>query len=182
MKTAISAIFGGLLLGGIIHIAIVFMVPYFASNDAWSRVQNMAVEARFHVLPPPLPENETLPRLDPRMAHAICRFDLTKGAVRISALVPSEFWSVAIFDRRGRNIFSLNDGSTDRDRLDLILITPVQMALLRQDAPSSLETAIIVDRALDVGFALLRVLVADDSLVESVGEALAAASCGTTLS
>jgi hypothetical protein len=32
-RTLLFAV-GGLLLGGIIHIAIVFLVPYYAPNDA----------------------------------------------------------------------------------------------------------------------------------------------------
>ena len=79
--------------------------------------------------------------------------------------LPDEFWSVAVFDRRGRNVYSLNDRSAERSRLDLAILTPVQMAQLRQDPPASLETAIVLELPIDVGFALLRVFVPDDSLL-----------------
>ena len=177
MKTILGAVIGGLLLGGIIHIAIVFLVPFYASNDAWARIQAFNAELRFHVLPQSAPDAEVLTSLDPRMMHAVCRFDLESGPVRITVAFPRTFWSIAVFDRRGRNVYSLNDGSADRSDLDLALITPVQMALLRQDPPESLETAIIVERAMEQGFVLLRAFVADQSAAGGIRAALARAAC-----
>ena len=177
MKTLLGATIGGLLLGGIIHIAIVFLVPLYASNDAWARIQAFNADLRFNVLPQAAPDSEVLSSLDPRMMHAVCQFDLGPGPVRIRAAFPHTFWSIAVFDRRGRNIYSLNDGSADDAALDLVLITPVQMALVRQDPPQSLETAIIVERAMSVGFVLLRTFINDDSAADGIASALAAATC-----
>ena len=177
MITVLRAAIAGLLLGGVIHIAIVFMVPFYASNDAWARIRDFKADYRFTILPQAAPDTEVLSSLDPRMMHALCRFDLTPGPVRITVGFPDTFWSAAVFDRRGRNVYSLSEGSAERSDLELTLITPVQMALLRQDPPASLETAIIVERAMDEGFVLLRAFVPDESAADVIRSALSAAGC-----
>ena len=55
------------------------------------------------------------------------------------------------------------------------------MAQLRQDPPASLETAIVIELPIDVGFALLRVFVADESLLPNAIAALKTADCSGTL-
>jgi uncharacterized membrane protein len=115
------------------------------------------------------------------MIYSVCRFSLADGPVRIRAALPDDFWSVAIFDRRGRNLYSLNDRSADTSQLDLAVITPVQMAQLRQDPPPSLETAVVVELPIETGFALFRVFVADESLFGRASRALASADCAGSL-
>jgi uncharacterized membrane protein len=181
MRRTLLFVLGGLLLAGIIHIAVVFMVPLFANRDAWAQMKQFGRDGRFHQLPVPEPGAEPLVSLDPRMVYSVCRFSLGQGPVRIRASLPNDFWSVAIFDRRGRNIYSLNDRSADRSRVDLAIVTPVQMAQLRQDPPASLETAIVVELPIDVGFALLRVFVAEDSLLASAVRAVSTADCAGKL-
>ena len=57
----------GLLLGGIIHIAIVFLVPYYAPSDAWRRWRLWQGWA-FHTFPP---RGRVEPLLS-RSAHGAC--------------------------------------------------------------------------------------------------------------
>jgi uncharacterized membrane protein len=181
MNRTILFLIGGLLLGGIIHIAIVFMVPYHADQDAWTQIDRFGADDQFHLLPQSQPGAEPLKSLDPWMLHAVCRFSLANGPLRITAALPDSFWSVALFDRRGRNMYSLNDRSAERTRLDLAVITPVQMAQIRQDPPPTLETAIVVELPLEEGFALLRVFVADETKLPEAARAAQSASCSGTL-
>ena len=87
MRRTILFIIGGILLGGIIHIAIVFMVPYYADHDAWAEMHRFGRDGQFHVLPVPEAGAEPLASLDPRMVQAVCRFSL--GAGRCASLRPS---------------------------------------------------------------------------------------------
>jgi uncharacterized membrane protein len=144
-------------------------------------MQAFGRDGQFHLLPEPEAGAEPLAALDPRMRYAVCRFSLADGPVRVKASIPAEFWSVAVFDRRGRNIYSLNDRSAERSLLDLAILTPVQMAQLRQDPPQSLESAIVVELPIEKGFVLLRAFVADDSLADAISASLAAADCGAPL-
>ncbi len=181
MRRTLLFVVGGVLLGAAIHIVIVLMVPYFASHDAWAEMRQFGPDGRFNMLPAPSPGVEPLPSLDPRMVQAVCRFDLTRGPIRMEATLPDDFWSVALFDRRGRSVYSLNDRSAERSELDVAVLTPVQMAQLRQDPPESLETAIVVELPIDRGFALVRVFVPDESSLPGAVAALEAADCGGEL-
>lgn len=181
MRRTIPFILGGLILGGIIHVAIVFMVPYYATNDAWAQMSRFGRDGQFNTLPIPEAGAEPLASLDPRMVQAVCRFSLAGGPIRIRAEFPDEFWSVAVFDRRGRNIYSLNDRAAERSRLDLAILTPVQMAQLRQNPPVSLETAIVLELPIDAGFALLRAFVPDGTLLPSATNSLRTADCSASL-
>jgi len=181
MRRTLLFALGGLLLGGIIHIAVVFICPLFPSRAAWAQMKKFGRDGKFHQLPIPEAGSEPLASLDPRMIYSVCRFSLGQGPVRITASLPEDFWSVAIFDRRGRNIYSLNDRSAERSRLDMVVVTPVQMAQLRQDPPAALETAIVIELPIDVGFALLRVFVADDSQLAQAVNAVSSADCSGSL-
>lgn len=181
MKRTLLFVIAGLLLGGIIHIAIVLLVPLYAPNDAWAQVAGFGKDGAFHTLPLAEAGSEPLPLLDPRMAQAVCRFSLKNGPVRIRADFPDEFWSVAVFDRRGRNVYSLNDRAAERSRLDMAILTPVQMAQLRQDPPASLETAIVLELPIDSGFVMLRAFVPDASFLPGAAAALKGADCAGQL-
>ena len=181
MRRTIVFAFGGLLLAGVIHIAVVFLVPYYSSRDAWARLSSFGADRQFHLLPLAAAGAEPLDSLDPHMLHAVCRFSLASDPVRIVATLPDDFWSIAIFDRRGRNVYSLDDRSAERSALDLEIITPVQMARLRQNPPASLDTAIVVELPIDEGFAVLRVFVGGGSVVARATEALQTANCSGAL-
>lgn len=181
MRRTLLFVIGGALLGGIIHIAIVFMVPYYADRDAWAQMDRFGPDNQFHALPLTVAGAEPLRSLDPWMLHAVCRFSLDDGPVRITADLPRDFWSIAVFDRRGRNVYSLNHRSAERESLDLAVITPVQMAQLRQDPPEAMDTAIVVELPLDEGFALLRIFVADDTQLSAATNAVRSADCAGTL-
>jgi uncharacterized membrane protein len=181
VRRALPYIIGGLLLGGLIHVVIVLLIPLYGSNDAWAQMQRFGREGEFHTLPRSEPGAEPMPSLDPRMVHAVCRFDLGDGPIRIRAQFPDEFWSLAVFDRRGRNVYSLNDRAVEGAALDLIIMTPLQMAQIRQNPPASLDSAIVIELEMQAGFVLLRAFVPDDSMLPAATAALDSADCTRTL-
>jgi len=181
VKRTLLFVLGGVFLGGIIHLAIVFLVPFYAGNDAWAQMQRFGRDGQFHTLPMAEPGAEPIAALDPRMVEAVCRFNLAGGPVRVRAEFSDEFWSVAVFDRRGRNIYSLNDRAAERSKLDLAILTPLHMAQLRQNPPASLETAIVLELPIQAGFIVLRAFVPDDSMLPGATTALRDADCSGTL-
>ena len=176
MRTLVYAL-GGLLLGGIIHVVVVLLVPDFANRDAWTSMGRFGTDGEFHLLPMSEPGTEPLPYLDPDMAFAVCRFSLAERPIRIHAALPADFWSAAIYDRRGRSVYSLNDRSAGEGGFDMVLATPVQMARMRENPVDALETTIVIELPVDRGFVLLRSFVADPTLLPETEAALAAARC-----
>jgi uncharacterized membrane protein len=172
---------GGLLLAAIIHIAVVLLVPLFATRDAWAMVKQLGPDRAFHTLPLPVAGTETFPLLDPKILEAVCAFSLSDGPIRVRATLPDVFWSIAVYDRRGRNIYSITDRAADRSELDLVVITPLQMTQLRTNPPASLDTAIVVEQRIEQGFAMLRVFVGDPSRLPEATAALKNADCAGAL-
>ena len=178
-RTLLFAI-GGVLLGGVIHIVIVLMLPAFSYRDAWTSMGRFGPDGGFHVLPLADPETEPFPYLDPHMALAVCRFTLDEP-VHITAALTDDFWSVGLFDRRGRSVYSLNDRSAEGSQLKLVIVTPDQMAEIRQGPAAELESSILVELPISAGFVLLRVFIPDDSTLSDVSTALSTADCSNRL-
>jgi uncharacterized membrane protein len=182
MIRTILFVVGGVLLAGIIHIAVVLFIPDFANRDAWTSMGRFGVDGAFHVLPLSEPGTEPLPYLDPRMAHAVCRFSLDKDPIRIRAAMPDAFWSLAVFDRRGSNIYSLNDRTAERTDIDLVIATPLQLTKLRENPISTLDQSIVIEVPASRGFVLIRAFIEDAADSARVHAALAAAQCAADLS
>ncbi|BCP52785.1 membrane protein [Kaistia sp. 32K] len=174
-------VLGGLLLGGIIHIAAILLLPDFANRDAWTSLGRFGRDGAFHLLPMSEPGTEPLPYLDPEMAYAACRFSLENGPIRIKAAMPDDFWSIAVFNRRGSNVYSLNDRSAERADIDLVIATPVQMAQLRENPIAALDQSIVIQVPITRGFALIRSFVADPTLLGKAETMLRAANCSAEL-
>jgi len=77
MKRLALYLLGGLLLGGIIHIAVVLLVPRFATRDAYEALARLGPDDIFHAVPAKGPD-APIAGLDPHMAYAACRFSLAE--------------------------------------------------------------------------------------------------------
>ncbi|WP_319772004.1 hypothetical protein [Breoghania sp.] len=168
---------GGLLLGGVIHIVAVVLVPDFTTVDAWTRLEKFGPEARFNVLPTVEPGSEPLPMLDPTMAHAVCRFSLADGPVRLDATLPETFWSFSLFNRRGETTYSFNDRTSGEGKLAMLVLTSSQLAILRENPPADLESLIVIETDDEHAFAMLRAFVPDPRELETIDKALGRAIC-----
>src|SRR4051794_18869816 len=90
----------GLVGAGIVHIAILLLLPGFSERDAWSKLAAAAPLYR----PVRAGAIDLLQSPDPLFEAAACRFDLADGVARLTAkgLVP--YWSVSVYDRDGDNV------------------------------------------------------------------------------
>ena len=70
---------GGILLGGIVHLATVLWLPRTATQDAYSRLTPVTPVNGVTTLPAPSPEKTLLPYMDPAFATAVCRYDLAQA-------------------------------------------------------------------------------------------------------
>lgn len=167
----------GLLVAGIIHIAVVLGVPAFAARDAWARLAAFPTDGRMARLPRVAAGEPALPLLDPAMAHAACRFRLDAGPVRIRARLPDQYWGLSVHERHGAVRWSINDRALDGRPLDMLIASPEQVAEIREALPPGLDGLVLVDWPHREGFVVLRVLVASETAAERVDAALDAATC-----
>ena len=158
-----------LVIAGIVHIAVVLLVPQLAQRDAWAKLSAVTRSWRFSVLSRPIgadgrtAESAVVSGLDPRFAVAACRFDLREAPAAIVAEGDVPFWSVAVFDRRGEIVYSFNDRTAIDGRLDMIVLTPAQRARLREAPPDGLDRSILVPTGITQGFVVVRAMAPDET-------------------
>lgn len=168
-------LFCGLILGGIIHIVIILLIPSLGSRDAARQIGKLGNLTSFQYI-----ENGSkvgIANIDPFFKLSVCRFDLERDGLLVSGTDAPTYWSASVFDDEGRVIYSLNDRTAIKNRLQMIVVNPIQMADLRQAQPEEIETSIVVETTAMKGFVLLRVLVRDPSWEERARNFLDEASC-----
>ncbi|GAB1581384.1 MULTISPECIES: DUF1254 domain-containing protein [Phyllobacteriaceae] len=176
MGRLFHALLVGLIGAGIVHVAVLMLVPVYSDRNAWSRISGYGAPYRFHLI-----EAEKDGRggaHDPLFQEAACRFDLTGGPVRITAAgdnVP--FWSVSIYNRSAENLYSLNDRTSTDGKLDLVIANPVQMLNLKKDLPETAAQSILIEEDMDEGIVLIRGFTPDESWQPPVRDFLSKAGC-----
>jgi uncharacterized membrane protein len=177
MVRLLHALLLGLLGAGIVHIAILLLVPEMSERDAWSRLAMASNLYRMTRIDPEVAGPAAAGSVDPLFRSAACRFDLSDGVVRVSAPGNVPFWSVSVYNRGGQNIYSFNDRTSATGLLDFAILTPAQMIELRKDLPEELQQAIFVEAPLDEGIVIIRIFVPDESWEKVVNRYLAGTAC-----
>ncbi|MER0238653.1 hypothetical protein [Fulvimarina sp. MAC8] len=176
MGRFVLALLIGLVGAGLVHIAIVFMIPRVSDNSAWSRLSSLGDYFEVVRIAPlrdtssPAQESSTeTPRerfafADPAFIVASCRFELGEGPVEITANGTIEnFWSASIYDSQGGNIYSINDRAAIDGIVNLVVgsaqqIEEVRTTTLLEDSPA---LPVIVD--VPRGYVTVRVLIDEES-------------------
>lgn len=157
----------GLIGAAIVHLAIVFLLPEYSTKDGWSRIS--AIADYYETVP--LQNNPSAPRHasdDPFIEAASCRFNLEDGPLHIRSDGTAPFWTVALFDERGLNTFSLTDRASTTPSLDIVVMTASQMQHFEVEIPTELSQALLLETSVIEGFALVRSFIPDETWQPSV--------------
>ncbi len=171
---------GAVLIAGIVHLAIVVLMPQIGSSHAGTRLARMAQVNAMELLPPIRSGQEALPLpfADPALITAICRFDLSDGPVRLRVPVGESFLSVTLLSPAGSVILSVTDKAATRRMLDMLLVTPEQLRQLEvQDPDDEPVQEIRLRMAQLTGVALVRGLATRQSDKDAMAALLARAIC-----
>ena len=164
-----------LVLAGIVHISIVLLVPVFGSRDAARKIISDTPLTRF--VTQTSDGQPLFAEGDPFFDVASCRYDLDESGLLVAGKPTDVFWSLAVFNNRGRVVYSLNRKSAIGNQLNLIVVNPVQMARLRQFDPERIETSIVVETRQSSGFVVVRVLRRDKEEAEERKQFLQSLGC-----
>lgn len=169
-------IIAGLLLGGLIHIFVVFSIPNQTPQDFWQKIEQNAPLNEFHVLPAVLPGETLIAGLDPAFVIAACRFFVEDRPWRIQANIDSEFWTIAVHDAQGRNIIGFTDRSIDK-KLDMIIASETQTQALNDGLISIAQKAIFVPVSSSRTIVVIRVFSEDETNLKNIAAELHGARC-----
>lgn len=168
----------GLIGGGIIHIAAVLGLARFAEPDHLTRFSAFGPADHFNLLPRVTPTSRPLPLLDPAFAHALCRFSVAAEPIRIRVAPPARLWTMALYDRRGVNVYHLNDRVSEGKAVELLVMTARQVARLRENPPEDLDALTVVEwPGRPEGAALLRAYTPTPAARQQFAASLAEARC-----
>lgn len=170
-------ILGALLLGGIVHLSTVLAMPRTATQDAYSRLARLSTVNAVVQLPAPRFSDATMPFMDPAFAVAICRYDLSDGALKLSAPLSQAYTSVTFYTRNSVAYYAINDRAAGRRTIELDLMTAEQHAQVPEEEDVTAADRLIIESPTKRGLIVLRALAPDPGLMGMARRALAGAQC-----
>jgi uncharacterized membrane protein len=169
----------GLVLGGIIHIAVILSLPSLSATAAWDRVANLGAANTATILPAAKAGEPNPLRLDPELAYAVCRVDLRNGPASVSGTLPQAYWSVAVYGRAGTVIYSTTNRDGIGTQLDLGIFNPAQTRLLAEQKLDIAEGLLIVEAKEDDLVVLVRLAPPHPEMRARYEQTLTGLKCGT---
>lgn len=153
-RVIIAAILGAVIL----HILTTLAAPRLAQSPAYGRLAKLLPVNTMKVLPPVAPGAQPLPFMGPDSRYAMCLFDTTKGAVRITASLPGAGWSLSVFSDKGDSLYT--SVAQPGRRTDVSLMLSTSDGKFAGLTPEAAGQAVQEDRALSLsvkrGVAILR--------------------------
>ena len=166
---------GGILLGGVVHLSTVLALPRTAAHDAYARL--LPITPVNKVVPLPTMEAAVMPFMDPAFATAICRYDLSRGALKLTAPISQAYTAVSFYTRYGIAYYAINDRAAGRKVIELDLMTTRQRDQLPEEEDVTAADRLIVESPTVSGLIVLKALSPEPSLMPMAQKALAAAQC-----
>ncbi len=171
-------VLSGLVGAAIVHLTVVFLLPTLSDNKSY-----LLIEESVDLLEPTEifdtnAEGEQNFLFDPLFRHFVCRYDLSQGAIGISAQNYAQFWSLSVFDETGTAFFSTNDRITSSDLIDVAIVNDEQLRFARQNTPEEIASSLVAPAATNQGFALIRVLSPNRSWESDIDLMLQSIECG----
>ena len=172
---------GVAFVAGAVHLSSVLAIPQLAARDAYARIAQAAPAPNaFTPLPRPAPGAEILPRQDPMLARAVCRFDLSQGPVRVRVDLSAfdGLLLLSFHDRQGATFYATTDRGAWRGRIDILLVTPLQREEVEAQDPDDEATQELRLTAPELeGFILAGSLALDEADMEAARRRTALATC-----
>lgn len=170
-------LFAGLILGGVVHLATILLLPRTATRDAYARLEPITPVNAFKLLPAPQPDQAVIPFMDPAFATAVCRYDLSRGSLKLTAPVSQAYTSVTFYTRSGIAFYAINDRAAGRRTVELDLMTPAQHEALPTEEDVTAADRLIVESPTPAGLIVVRALIPEPALQPMANAAVSAAQC-----
>jgi uncharacterized membrane protein len=169
---------GGVVLGAVIHIAVVLALPSLATETVWSKISALGALNKVAVLAAVAPGAPNPLQLDPTLSYAVCQVDLKAGPAVISGTLPDAFWSVAIFNKAGNVIYSTTNRDGIGQSLNLGIFNADQTHLLAEQRIDVADGLLIVESPNNSVFVVVRLAPAHEAEGPRAEAALSKIVCG----
>ena len=148
-----------LILGALVHFALVLSIPLVATHDAYDRLTGIGPLDSTLAVPRAGPRERLLAYADPAVASALCFFDLKQGPIRVRApLGRAGFASLSFHSRRGAVFYALTDRAATHGMMETLIATPKQLrALIAQDDEDNPSQDLRIASPTLQGFVLARI-------------------------
>ena len=177
MIRAVLWIVSAILLGSIVHLTTILLLPYTATQDAYTRLTPITEINKVALLPTAVPDSTTLPFMDPAFATAICRYDLANGPVKLQAPVSQIYTSVSFYTTRGIAYYAINDRAGGRRVIELDLMTAKQRSQVQDDEEVTAADRLIVESPTESGLIVVRAMSSEPNAINNVRRLLNASRC-----
>jgi uncharacterized membrane protein len=155
MTRTLLYVAAGVIFGLVIHLVVILTLPHIAQNSAYLAVASTNLNTTT-LIANPLPGEANPLHLDPDMAYAVCRLDLSGGPGEVTGTLPMAFWSVAVFDHSGTVLYSTTNRDGIGQKLDLGIFDPAQTRLLAEQKIDIAPGLLIVEARTDDVFVVVR--------------------------
>lgn len=109
-----------LMVAALVYTGTVLALPHVLMARALARFGATNV---MHYSERPNASSRTVVRPNPDMLYAVCPFDLSKGPVKLTALVPhSTYWSISAYDAATNNLFVRDDQQIAGDSIAVVAL------------------------------------------------------------
>ena len=169
-----------IVIAGITHLASILMMPRLAPRDAYARMEAMVPLHRTTLLPRSDDPKAGDPFDDPALARAVCRYDLSRGPLRLRAsLAPDSLMLLSFHSRHGDIYYSMTDRSATRGRLEALIFTRDQLDDVEaNDSEDELPRELRIIAPTSLGFILLRALAEQPGDREDAEKRVMSIGCG----
>ncbi len=178
MTRTLLWVLAGVVLGGIVHIAVILTLPALATEGAWQRIAALGALNKLVVLAAPAADQPNPLRLDPELTYAVCQIDLRNGPGFVRGTLPSGFWSVAVYGQNGTILYSTTNRDGIGSNLDLGIFNAVQTRLLAEQQLDVAEGLLIVEARADDALAVVRLAPPHQAMRKRYEAALSQLTCG----
>jgi len=167
------------------HLLSVLALPALAPNSAYRRLAADLPLGEVRLLPRATPDHPGPTFSDPFAFLAVCRFDLTRGPLRLRANADGDHpLSVSVRLANGAIVWSGSDGQTPGGHFNILIVTRSQADAIDAAREDQDETATDGDELRLVaprpkGFALFRLLALREGEAETVAAQRAGFECAT---
>lgn len=155
MARTLIYVAAGVILGLVVHLVIILTLPRIAQNSAYLQVASIGLNTTT-LIERPAPGSPNPLRLDPALAYAVCRLDLSSGPGEVTGTLPLAFWSVAVYDHGGTVLYSTTNRDGIGQTLDLGIFDPAQTRLLAEQKIDIAPGLLIVEARTDDVFVVVR--------------------------